>query len=385
MTGPASPRPEILVVGAGPTGLVSALWLARSGTAVRIVDRSAGPGEASRAMAVQARTLEFHRQLGFADEAVARGLRMERTRVRVDGRVAVRLELGEIGGGLSPFPFVLSLPQDEHERLLLDKLQTAGVQVEWNTELREFREEGGRVHTLLRTAAGADEAADFAYLCGCDGAHSTVRHALGLGFPGGTYEQRFFVADVSGTLPDDEGGVDAFVGADAFCLAFPIRTSGMVRLIGIVPQEAAGRATLTFDDIRPTVERLSGVKVRQVNWFSTYHVHHRVADRFRVGRAFIAGDAGHVHSPAGGQGMNTGIGDAVNLAWKLAAVVSGRASPELLDTYEPERIGFARSLVQTTDRVFALMIGRDLAGRAFRGVMVPYVMPAATVWRRRGG
>ncbi|MFC7541919.1 FAD-dependent monooxygenase [Siccirubricoccus deserti] len=224
-----------------------------------------------------------------------------------------------------------------------------------------------------------------AYICGCDGAHSQVRESLGLGFPGGTYRHLFYVADVA-----VEGGfktdIYANVDRDGLALMFPVRSSGMQRLIGIVP-EAAGKSVseglgdrdrLEFEDVRASAEAVFGVRVTEVNWFSTYHVHHRVADHFRIGRAFIAGDAGHIHSPAGGQGMNTGIGDAVNLSWKLAEVLGGRAAPAILDTYETERIAFARSLVATTDRAFQGLVGSGPGSRFLRGWLVPNLLPALT-------
>jgi hypothetical protein len=151
----------------------------------------------------------------------------------------------------------------------------------------------------------------------------------------------------------------------------------MQRLIGLVPPELSGRTDLSYDELRPHVEPLLGVHVTEVNWFATYRVHHRVAERFRVGRAFISGDAGHIHSPAGGPGMNTGIGDAVNLAWKLAAVLQGTAAPAVLDSYEPERIRFARTLVASTDRAFGFLIGGGLRGWLMRRVVMPRVLPLA--------
>jgi 2-polyprenyl-6-methoxyphenol hydroxylase-like FAD-dependent oxidoreductase len=368
--------PRVLIVGAGPTGLVLACWLARLGVACRIVDRNSGPGTASRAIAVHARTLEFHRQLGIATEAVARGIRMREFRLRRGGRPVATLRLGDFGEGLSPFPFVLSLPQDEHERLLLDALGAAGVAVEWDTEVRAVADDGRHVRATLRTPAG-EESVEVAWVCGCDGVHSTVREHLGVGFPGGTYEQTFYVADVRVAGAPIDGSVVACLDPRLFCLVFPIRTTGMHRLIGIVPPELGGRPALAFDDLRPVVERLARVRVESVNWFSTYHVHHRVAEHFRRGRGFLAGDAGHVHSPAGGQGMNTGIGDAVNLAWKLAHVVRGRAAPSLLDTYEPERIAFARRLVATTDTAFRFIVDGSLRGRLVRTAIVPRLAPLA--------
>jgi 2-polyprenyl-6-methoxyphenol hydroxylase-like FAD-dependent oxidoreductase len=367
---------QVLIVGAGPTGLVLALWLARAGVPFRLIDKNPGPGRASRAMAVQARTLEFYRQLGVADAAVAAGFRLDRLHLRNRSRELATVPLGDASRGLSPFPFALSLPQDDHERLLTALLRQAGHRVEWDTELTGLVQGGDGVRATLRTPAG-EQAWAGAYLCGCDGAHSTVRHALGVGFPGGTYDQLFYVADARAEGAWSDRAITAYVAERTFCLAFPVRERGMIRFIGLVPEEFRGRDDLGFDHLRGEVEAVTGTRVTGVNWFSTYRVHHRVADHFRVGRAFLSGDAGHVHSPAGGQGMNTGIGDAVNLAWKLAAVIGGRADPALLDSYEAERIPFARSLVATTDRVFEAVVGRGLLSRLVRGVFAPFILPLA--------
>ena len=369
----ASSDSPILVAGAGPTGLVLALRLARHGVPVRIVDRRSGPGEASRALVVHARTLEFYQQLGLAEAVVARGIRMGAVHLREGGAEAAAVSFADLGQGISPFPFMLCFPQDDHERFLVAALAEAGVRVEWNTELIGFTQDEARVAALL-DRGGARETCETPYLCGCDGAHSRVRQGLGLDFPGGTYAQMFYVADVR--LAEHPGD-DVFVhlGADALGLVMPVRSSGMHRLIGIVPPPLVGREDLAFPDVQPSAEALLGLRVAQVNWFSTYHVHHRVAARFRVGRCFIAGDAGHIHSPAGGQGMNTGIGDAVNLAWKLAAVQRGLATPALLDSYEPERIAFARQLVASTDRAFQAVVGKGLRHQVLRTWLLPHLMP----------
>jgi hypothetical protein len=218
---------------------------------------------------------------------------------------------------------------------------------------------------------------DARYLCGCDGAHSVVRERLMLDFPGGTYEQMFFVADVEAPGSHDERSFSIHIDRAALTLVFPIRRAGAYRLIGLVPAELRGREDIGFEQIRPYVESQTGVRVEKTNWFSLYHVHHRVAEQFRVGRVFIAGDAGHIHSPAGGQGMNTGIGDAVNLAWKLAAVLQGRATASVLDTYEPERITFAHSLVASTDRLFQAIVGSDPGSQMFRSLVMPHLVPFA--------
>ncbi len=361
---------QVLIVGAGPTGLMLALGLAARGVRFRIVDKKAGPGEASRAMVVQARTLEFYRQLGFAEAVVAEGIRIERLHIRKHGKEAAAIDIKDIGTGISPYPFVLGYPQDDHERFLVGRLRKLGFEVEWNTALDSLTQDAAGVRATL--ASG--ETVEIDYLCGCDGARSVVRESLQLGFPGGTYAHMFYVADVKVAGPFQ---VDLSMNLDAegFVLVLPVRSRGVQRLIGVVPEALSARDDLSFDDIRVRVEQLSGVRVEELNWFSSYRVHHRVADRFRAGRCFVAGDAGHVHSPVGGQGMNTGIGDAFNLAWKLADVLAGHAGASLLDTYETERIAFARSLVATTDRAFQNVIGLGIGSRMLRGWIVPHVMP----------
>ncbi|MFD1611741.1 FAD-dependent monooxygenase [Sphingomonas tabacisoli] len=364
--------PPILIVGAGPTGLVLALSLARRGAAFRIIDQHDGPGEASRALAMHARTLEFYAQFGFADAVVAAGNRIETLHFRRLGRELATIRFSNIGAGLSPFPFVLDFPQDEHERFLVDRLRELGVEIEWQTTLKSFVHDADGV-TATIDHGGREEQARFSYVCGCDGVHSRVREMLAVGFPGGTYENLYYVADVK-LAEGQSGDLHAALGPDNFALRMPARKGAMERLIGIAPEHADG-SPVTFEDVRPTAEPLLGVRVASLNWFSTYRVHHRVASHFRVGRCFLLGDAGHVHSPAGGQGMNTGVGDAVNLGWKLAHVLHGRAAPELLDSYEAERMPFARQLVATTDRAFKAVVSRGLTGKLIRSVAMPRLMP----------
>ncbi|HJT34551.1 MAG TPA: FAD-dependent monooxygenase [Pirellulales bacterium] len=376
----------VLIVGAGPTGLVLALWLARLGVRVRIVDKTAEPGTTSRALAVQARTLEFYRQIGIAEATVAGGVQVQNVNLWVRGAQAARVPLHNMGEGLSPFAFALVFPQDAHEQLLVERLDALGVRVERQTELLSFEQHDRGVRATLRRPDGREEICEATYLAACDGASSTVRESLAIGFPGGTYTGLFYVADVEAAGPavNDELHVD-LEEAD-FLLVFPLKGPGRLRLVGTVRDlPERDRDELTFDDVaHRAIERLR-LNIARVNWFSTYRVHHRVAHRFRRGHAFLLGDAAHVHSPVGGQGMNTGIGDAVNLAWKLAAVLRQGAPEILLDTYEPERIGFARRLVATTDRAFTLVTARGTVARLIRTRLVPLVVPALfrlPAWRR---
>lgn len=367
------PAVQVLIAGAGPTGLVLALGLARQGIGFRIIDRRGGPGQASRAMVVQARTLEFYGQLGMADAVVAAGVRANAVHLREHGREVATISFGDLGDAVSPYPFALCYAQDDHERFLIERLALAGVQVEWNCELKSFTQDDAGIRVVLAMPTG-EAVCEAAYLCGCDGAHSAVRHGMGMGFAGGTYDQLFYVADV---VVDGGFHTDILVSlADhGLALMLPVRGRGVQRFIGIVPTGVDDRADVSFETVRPSAEGLLGVHVAAVNWFSTYRVHHRVASGFRAGRAFIAGDAGHIHSPAGGQGMNTGIGDAVNLAWKLAHVLRGRVDPVVLDTYEAERLPFARRLVATTDRAFHGMTGPGWASRLLRAWVLPGMAP----------
>jgi 2-polyprenyl-6-methoxyphenol hydroxylase-like FAD-dependent oxidoreductase len=364
------PESLVLIVGAGPTGLNLALALARRNVAHRIISDANGPGEQSRAMVVQARTLEFYGQYGFADEVIRQGVVVKTAHVqKPGGHEAASFSFEDLGDGISPYPFALAYAQDDHERFLVSKLESLGTRVEWAAKLTGFEETGGGINATVEQH-GRVEKIGAAWICGCDGARSCVRETLGLGFPGGTYDQIFYVTDVNIARGFDRD-MHFSLGEHILSLMFPVRSSGMQRLIGLVPQELAQRQDLTFEDIRGHVEPLLDIKVTEVNWFSTYRVHHRVAEKFRVGRAFLLGDAGHIHSPVGGQGMNTGIGDAVNLGWKLAQVVQGRADESLLSSYEPERIGFARLLVSTTDRAFTPIIAEGLRGELTRKVLAP--------------
>jgi 2-polyprenyl-6-methoxyphenol hydroxylase-like FAD-dependent oxidoreductase len=363
----------VLIIGAGPTGLVLALWLTRLGVRVRIVDKTAEPGTTSRALAVQARTLELYRQLDLASAVVEAGVKVAAANLWVGGAKAARVPLGRMGQGLSPFPFALTYQQDAHERLLIERLDALEVRVERRTELVHFEQHSEGVRALLKRPDGSEEICDAAYLAGCDGARSAVREALATGFPGGTYAGLFYVADVDAAGPSADGDIHVDFEEADFLAVFPLKGTGRLRLIGPISWQPDRE--LTFDDVGERAIRNLKLTIAKVNWFSTYRVHHRVAARFRVGRAFLLGDAAHVHSPVGGQGMNTGIGDAVNLAWKLAAVLEGGAPESLLATYEPERIGFARRLVATTDRGFTLVTKQGIVARWVRTRLVPLIAP----------
>ena len=370
---------EVLVVGAGPTGLVLALWLTRHGIRVRIVDKATQAGTTSRALVVHARTLEEYQAFGIAQDVLAASRKFVAVNLWVEGRKRARAPFGDFGRGLSPFPYAVIYPQDEHEKMLEAKLREYGVRVERGVEAVSFEEDREHyVATRLRRADGGESRCRSAFLAGCDGAHSFVRESIHAGFPGGTYSHLFYVADVRAAGPVADGELHVALDRADFLGIFPLKADGHLRLVGTVDENAAREhGKLRWEDVSGEILKAMRIDVQEVHWFSTYHVHHRVARCFREGRVFLLGDAAHIHSPVGAQGMNTGIGDAVNLAWKLAAVLRGRAAERLLDTYEIERIAFARRLVESTDEAFVFATRDGPIARFVRLHVVPALIPAA--------
>ncbi|MBV8426493.1 MAG: FAD-dependent monooxygenase, partial [Hyphomicrobiales bacterium] len=270
-------RPDVLIVGAGPTGLVLALWLAKLGVKLRLIDKTQEPGTTSRALAVQARTLELYRQLDLAEAVVAKGNKVPAVNLWVRGERATRLRFETIGAGLTPYAFLQIFPQDQHERLLIERLISFGIRVERGTELVGFTDQGEHIVAQLRGPDGKEETAQISYIAGCDGARSLVRESMGSGFPGGTYRQVFYVADIEASGPPLDGELHVDLDEADFLAVFPLAGKGRARLIGTVRDERADRAEeLEFGDVgERAIEHLK-VNVEKVNWFSTYRVHHRV-------------------------------------------------------------------------------------------------------------
>ena len=368
-------KPQVLITGAGPTGLVLALYLTAQNIPVRIIDKAAFSPSTSRALAVQPRTLELYQQLGLADVVLDGGHRAKATNLWVGSQHRARIPVAEMGKGITPFPFIYIYPQDKHERALEERLAEFGVAVERGVELKEFVDYGDCVKATLSTPDG-DEDVEFEYVVGCDGGRSTVRESMEIGFEGGTYPQVFFVADIEGSGHIINGEIHIDVNDEDYLLVFGLKDPGTARLVGVISGQAAeDHESLTFADVSHRAIDALKINVTKVNWFSTYRVHHRVAEHFRQGRVFLVGDAAHVHSPAGGQGMNTGIGDAINLAWKLASVLKDNAEDSLLDTYEAERRAFAQTLVSTTDRAFTTVTSNSLLANIVRTRIAPAVAP----------
>ncbi|HLN58372.1 MAG TPA: FAD-dependent monooxygenase [Thermoanaerobaculia bacterium] len=370
---------DVLVVGAGPTGLMLANQLGRRGVRALIIDRHAGPAVQTRALGVQARTLEIYSHLGIAERALELGKRATGAHIWTGGRLSARVPLGDIGRDLSPYPYLLILGQDDNERLLGEILRQWNMAVQWNTELVGLTQEADRVRAALKQPDGTNREITAAWVAGCDGARSTVRSLCGIEFSGAPYEHVFFVADtqVTGSMAPDE--LNVYLWRDGFHLFFPMRGTDHWRIVGIVPPALRGKDDLDLADVTPSMrqEAGAGLSFQGCSWFSTYRIHHRRAVRFRDRRCFLLGDAAHIHSPVGAQGMNTGLQDAYNLGWKLALVLSARADAAILDTYENERIPVARQLLSTTDRGFALVVSDARLAGMFRTRILAKVMALA--------
>jgi 2-polyprenyl-6-methoxyphenol hydroxylase-like FAD-dependent oxidoreductase len=370
---------DVLVVGAGPTGLMLANQLGRRGVRVLIIDRSSGPAQQTRAMAVHARTLEIYSKLGVSDRAVALGKIGGGVNAWAEGKHTARIPFNEMGKEVSPFPYVLMLGQDDNERILGAHLEQFGIAVQWSTELVSLEQQPSRVVATLKKPDGSFAKVEAQYVAGCDGGRSAVRELNRIGFPGAPYEHVFFVADTVATGSMRPAELNVYLWRNGFHLFFPIVGENRWRVIGILPTSLNGKPDLKFEDVVPHITQEAGTDLsfESCSWFSTYKIHHRRAERFQLGRCFLLGDAAHVHSPMGGQGMNTGLQDAYNLAWKLALVVQGRAEPVLLESYEAERTLVANNLLATTDRAFRLLVSESRIAGVFRTKVFAKVMAFA--------
>jgi 2-polyprenyl-6-methoxyphenol hydroxylase-like FAD-dependent oxidoreductase len=377
MAEPRIERCDVLVVGAGPTGLTLAAQLVAFGVPFLLVDAATERVHESRALAVQPRTLEVLRPFGISDELVARGNRGVRLRITAGGRVA-RSVLFDVGAEDTAYPFLLFVSQAETEAVLAEHLTGRGVGIGRGTHLQHFRPDGDRLLCTLRDADGARRTVAAHWVVGCDGARSTVREQAGIAFVGGRYPQTFCLADLSADGLE-AGAVNTYLTADGPLFFFPLGSPAPWRLITFVPEGGPREGPIALDRLQRLVDGATGgaVHLHDPVWTSAFHVSHRGAERYRAGRAFVAGDAAHVHSPAGGQGMNTGIQDAVNLGWKLGLVCRGAAPEELLDSYDAERRPVGQEVLRFTDRAFTVATSGGALVRWARTRVVPYLLPLA--------
>ncbi len=368
-------KQDVLIVGVGPTGLMMACQLALRNIPFRIIDKNEDHTTQSRALVIHARTLEIFEQMGIAQEAIALGRIAKGVNMFVNGKRRLRLNFTNIGEGLSQFPFLLILEQSKTEKLLTDLLNRLGHDVERNTELLDFNQKGTSVTATIKQRDKDSETLETHWLIGSDGASSLVRKQLHIPFAGKTYNESLFVLDCEITMDIPQDEMCICFSDKTFSGLFPM-TNGRFRVIGIVPDDLENKETLSFEDISKDFASRSRLDIALKNpkWMSKYHSHHRAVGNFRQGQCFLTGDAAHVHSPVGAQGMNTGLQDAYNLAWKLALVIKKQAKEDLLDTYNEERIVIAHNLVKTTDRVFHLVTSKNKVFLLFRMYFIPTFM-----------
>jgi 2-polyprenyl-6-methoxyphenol hydroxylase-like FAD-dependent oxidoreductase len=375
---------DALVVGAGPTGLTLAAGLARFGSNFRVVDRAVDRSRESRALGVQARTLEILQSLGLGETLVRRGNPSARLLLHLALRRTAEVRLGDFGATDTRFPFILFVSQAETEAVLGDHLVSVGVRIERGVELVDAVPGPTEVRCVLRHRDGREERVRTRYLVGCDGAHSTVRKQAGIPFEGDAYLQDFVLGDVEVDGPLEPDTLHSFAMGRGIAMFFPLRSPATWRVIAMSGGGAGRRVAgaqdprgpdgfpdvpmtseLSLDELQTILDGATGggLVLRDPVWLTHFRLHHRQAAHYRADRIFLAGDAAHIHSPVGAQGMNTGIQDAWNLAWKLALVARGTALEALLDSYEAERWPVGRLLLRYTDRAFGLFT-RAVSGGA---------------------
>jgi 2-polyprenyl-6-methoxyphenol hydroxylase-like FAD-dependent oxidoreductase len=357
----------VLVVGAGPVGLTMAIELTRYGVGVRIVDKLSQRSNKSKALAVWARTLELMDRAGVSDALVEAGLKANGARMFADGRQLGDLAFNDLP---SAHPYVLLITQDETERVLEEHLAALGVMVERDVEMTGFTDDGSRVASRLTHRDGSIEEPRTDWLVGCDGAHSSIRHTLGKSFDGKTVPTDFILADVylSGSAEISRTQISMFAHADGLLMLFPIRGDRYRVIADLGEARGAPPIDPTLTDVQAVIDHrgVTGIVAHDPIWLSAFRINERLVEDYRSGRVFLAGDAAHVHSPAGGQGMNTGMQDACNLAWKLALACAGTCSDELLSTYSSERRGIAREMIAETGKLTATMTTKNPLLQAVR-------------------
>lgn len=361
-------KPQVLIVGAGPVGLTMAVELSRYGLAVRIVDKSASRTDKSKAIVLWSRTLELlDRTLG-TDRFIAAGHKVDAASIMADRRLIGHIDFADVE---SPYPYALMLPQSDTERLLEEHLQTVNIKVERNTEVVRFEQNEHGVKAVLRDANGAEELVETDWLIGCDGAHSTVRHGLNLPFLGETLQSDWILADIHlKGYPFAPSQLAIYWHEDGVLAVFPMSATRFRVIADLGLSKGASPGAPTIDQVQAIIDRRGpgGIVASDSVWLSGFRINERKVGNYRFGRVFVAGDAAHVHSPAGGQGMNTGMQDAFNLAWKLALVCQGACAESLLDSYTIERSAIGDQVLQAAGRLTMVATMRNHTAQAVRNL-----------------
>lgn len=368
----------VLIIGAGPTGLMAAAQLQRFGIPYRIIEKRKGTTTFSKALGVQARTMEIYEQMGLLEKAIPLGVPVQKVEIMVKGKYVQTMPLGEAGADFTAFPYLFVLEQSRNEELLLEYIENKGGRVEFQTEMTSFETKEDKTLVGIQMADGTKEMIEADWVIAADGGRSPVRHALNIPFKGDTYKNVFYVVDTDVIWSKDHTALHMNLADNNFTGFFPItdKKGTRYRLIGILPERYYDQEDIQFEDIKKHIKEIQqlDLELGEANWFSVYRVHHRCIERFQEGTVFFAGDSAHVHSPAGGQGMNTGLQDAYNLAWKLALVVQGKAKKTLLESYHKERWPIANQLVNSTDRAFSSIVKKGSLINWFRLNIFPLLV-----------
>jgi 2-polyprenyl-6-methoxyphenol hydroxylase-like FAD-dependent oxidoreductase len=367
---------DIIIVGAGPTGLMLANQLARFGIDHLILDKKSGPTEESRALIVQARSMEIYEQLGLSDQVTADGQAGIGLQFYINGKYTSDATIVNPDEKSSPFSKLYIYEQSKNETLLYQHLLKQQRGVEWNTNILEIQKEK-ETYRIKAQKDGRDITCHCKYLIACDGSKSMVRDFSQVPFTGGTYLNVFYVADTHIKAGLSPSKLSLFLTAHGLTMLFPMKGENHFRVLGILPKEYYHQDEIPFDEIIKKAKSAMKMPVEfyDTGWHSTYRLHHKKVERFSKENIFFAGDAAHVHSPAGGQGMNTGLQDAYNLAWKLALVKNQKADSALLETYSEERNPIAETLLKSTDRLFSVGIKNNFLVGLLRVYIVPFIVP----------
>ena len=345
-----------LVIGSGPVGLTAALALHAQGIPVRIIGNATGCSTKSKALVIWSRTLEDLSGLIDSESIAAAGTKLRGMRIHSGARELVSLQYQDLPA-LSRFPPGILIPQYETERLLVQRLEECGITVEWETELVSFSQDDQEVVARLRGPDGSESDCSTPWLIACDGAHSTVRHQLGLEFSGHELPTTFYIADVRLETGFPEGEGATYLDHHGVCMLLPIGGTQHTRVIATASESGEEPGEPTLEQVQELLDRVLPMDVTASDplWLASFRIRERVLERFRHGRVFLAGDAAHTHSPAGGHGMNTGMQDAVNLAWKIGFHTRGVGGDPLLGSYSDERQHVAHKVVSDSSRLTKLM------------------------------
>lgn len=371
---------DVLIVGAGPTGLTLAILCNRLGLSYRIIDKNSAPVKESRALGIQARTLEIFHKLGIVDEFLKRGMKAEGAKIFINGKKRLEIDLHDMERYDTLYPYIFFLPQRDTEIILSKEIPY----IERNTDLVSFEDHVSFVEAQILRPDGGTEFFSARYVCGCDGSHSVVRKKLGLRFQGGAYAADFLMADCKVNWKEDHSTLKVFMRNGKVSVFFPIFHSKRSRVLTIadpekknVPQTIETTSfPATLSELEEEFRIVTGLDVHlsDPDWVTRYRVHHRSVNQMRRGNVFVLGDAAHIHSPVGAQGMNTGIQDANNLAWKLKlAIDKPHLANEILDTYTKERLPIAKHLINLTDRIFSLVVTKNNFLLGVRNSLLPIV------------